>query len=733
MHTRPSLLVLCLLILVTTNANASYWTWANPLPKGGSFYSLAKGSTGYVAVGNAGNIYFSTDGKTWAPEPSPTTAPMMAVSYGNGRYIAVGEFDTIITSADGKTWTEDNVQQEPLQSGFIPPTLYCITYGGGIWLAAGGYDSTVYRSLDGITWTKETPLSSSAGSDVKQILYTNSQFVLLGEGSLSASIWTSSDGLSWTPITSTRTIFTNDFPNVLGWNGSTYVIIGADPFSSGSTPIATSPDAVNWILQKPITGIGNRVFTSIATDSTNQFVALLQDDNLNEESIEIAHSADGISWTTSSTDIPYSQTSWFSGPLVIDNGSYLTVGASLAVFSTSNGTNWASERPVSGFEDTIRGMTVGTDKAVAVGDSGLTVFSEDGTSWKTSTSGITDMLDAVTTNGSLYVAVGEHGRIITSPDGITWTIRNSTLPTSTTLEAVTHNGSSFVAVGRNGIVITSQDGIKWTAETSGTTADINSIVWTGSHFVGVLAYNSQNYNFITSTDGTQWTTASLPTPTTGGIYNLSEIYWTGTEGLAVGKHEDSSGNIFATVLTSADGINWSSQDVTSAQTFSSIVSVNGTIVASSDDTSYTSSDGTTWTSVENNLPTMLGMASWDSRIFAFGSAGMILYNGPAPSISAGSTSGNTGGSGSSGGSTTTSSGTSSAGGGGSLGSISCLILILVILTRPFIRDTGRFTWVGSVKIILECVDLHPKSTRNLHGKLIHTAIAETAECMAKSY
>ena len=65
-----------------------------------------------------------------------------------------------------------------------------------------------------------------------------------------------------------------------------------------------------------------------------------------------------------------------------------------------------------------------------------------------------------------FVAVGNSGTILSSPEGTTWTSRTS--GTSNNLNGIIYGNSIFVAVGNSGTILTSSDGTPWTSRTSGT-------------------------------------------------------------------------------------------------------------------------------------------------------------------------------------------------------------------------------------------------------------------------
>ncbi|SVE14780.1 uncharacterized protein METZ01_LOCUS467634 [marine metagenome] len=84
---------------------------------------------------------------------------------------------------------------------------------------------------------------------------------------------------------------------------------------------------------------------------------------------------------------------------------------------------------------TSSGFTTETISFVVVGASGTILTSSDGTSWNSKTSGTGNRLYNVTYGNSTFVAVGTSGTILTSSDGTSWTSRTS--GTSNTLNGVT--------------------------------------------------------------------------------------------------------------------------------------------------------------------------------------------------------------------------------------------------------------------------------------------------------
>ena len=115
----------------TTNWDASYsypilikeLNQGNPA----ALNAVAFGGGGFIAVGPAGNMVRSRDGRAWLPVASGTTNDLNAVAFAEGQYVAVGNEGTIIRSADGTTWLTAN-------SGTATP-LNSLVSGAGKWLA----------------------------------------------------------------------------------------------------------------------------------------------------------------------------------------------------------------------------------------------------------------------------------------------------------------------------------------------------------------------------------------------------------------------------------------------------------------------------------------------------------------------------------------------------------------------------------------------------------------------
>ena len=230
-------------------------------------------------------------------------------------------------------------------------------------------------------------------------------------------------------------------------------------------------------------------------------------------------SPDGTTWTSQTTGT----TNALRAVAYDDNSTLVAVGWSGTILTSSDGTTWTAQ--TSGTSNDINNVTYSGSAFVAVGDNGTLLSSTDGTTWtdRTSGCGMTgDMWDIAMTSG-IGVVVGDNGSIYTSTDrGSTCTARSS--GTTVELNELLYGDSTFVAAGDNGTVLTSSDGITWTSRSSSTTNDLYGGAYTDSNNDGnkVFALVGASGKLISSNSAyTTWTPIELSSLSTGSLYGVA--------------------------------------------------------------------------------------------------------------------------------------------------------------------------------------------------------------------
>ncbi|NBV21070.1 MAG: hypothetical protein EBS05_03995 [Proteobacteria bacterium] len=167
----------------------------------------------------------------------------------------------------------------------------------------------------------------------------------------------------------------------------------------------------------------------------------------------------------------------------------------------------------------LRGVTYGGGKFVAVGPGGSVAISGDGTNWLAANANTTKQLNAVAYGNGVYVAVGDGATAISSPDAITWTARSLGGSPNQNFIGVAYGNGTFVAVNLVNEVFVSTDGIAWTKVVNSSLAAFwNNLKFVGGMFV-LVGQNNANGRISTSANGSTWSTEV--TPASGGIADVT--------------------------------------------------------------------------------------------------------------------------------------------------------------------------------------------------------------------
>jgi hypothetical protein len=182
-------------------------------------------------------------------------------------------------------------------------------------------------------------------------------------------------------------------------------------------------------------------------------------------------------------------------------GSYVAVGGSGAVASSTNGSQWTVTNLTTQF---LNCVAYGAGKFVAVGDAGTVLTSSNAVNWEDHSPGANIYLQKIFWGNSRFVALGytispAFNWSLVSTDGVTWS--NYFIASNKPTGGLAYGGGLFVyplAIGTN---LLSTDGISWWSQPTGMT---NSLYMIGSGGNTFVAFDIRDRTF-TSGDGTNWT------------------------------------------------------------------------------------------------------------------------------------------------------------------------------------------------------------------------------------
>ncbi|MFA5137307.1 MAG: phage tail domain-containing protein, partial [Patescibacteria group bacterium] len=471
-----------------------------------------------------------------------------------------------------------------------------------LWCAvgAGGEASS---SRDGIVWTA---LECGITDAFRGIAYSESLFLFcaVSDGTY---FCLSKDGKTGTPVAhgGTAPFYGIAWCEALGL----FCAVG----SSGS--ILTSPDGETWTAQT--SGGADDFYAVCASEDLPLFVATAADH-------DVYWSSDGVTW-----NIVAGSYYWYGVARSDTLGLFVKVGTDGYIMTSTDATSWTSR--TSPTSNTLRGVAWDEEsgKFVAVGDLGTVVESSNGTTWTLVRENTAALFDSATHYAfaysedlELYCVVGAAGAILTSPDKETWTAQTSGSTEDLNDVLWIESLSLFVAVGTTGEILASPDGVTWTAQTSGTSEDLNAVAWSSSFKLAVVVGTTGTVK--KSLDCVTWIT--ITSGTTADLFAVAE-----SEAL-------SQWVICAelSLLVSDDLVTFATR-ATYTGNYSSVLFDTETdlwIAGGSDGRIVSSPDGETWESLYGGSEDFVDVARLSSikALVATGSGGELVTSKELPEV-----------------------------------------------------------------------------------------------------
>lgn len=672
-------------LTVISSPDAITWTarsvngTANQNMKG-----IAYGAGTFVAVNIVNEIFTSADGITWTKIGTPpTNGSWNNLKYVGSMFVLVGGSGGstfISTSANGTTW---NTIRSVSSTGGGDAD---VTYANSKWVGVGGNNSFSFTASDasdaaigsasssvgdavafvnnvfvsdkcffstnGVNWFR----NSYPTVDINDMAVNNGLLVSVGE-----AMMTTPDGKTWSVQTRQAGLST------VNNQGSSYVPTGVylDDFTfvhpSGAARYTRI--GLNGLIEERTNS--NSSYYSVASPTTNTLREGITANNASPTSGIIVGDNGTIlrysgvfGWTNVA-----SGTSSHLKSIAISSSSplvFVAVGTGGTILRTTNaGQTWGAVS--SGTANNLNRVYYNPTSFyfVAVGDNGTILKSTDGSSWSVLTSGTTKKLVGIGHYGSGTVnlaAVAEDSTVFVSenngtswrsitvnaPHAITWGDSSTAVGESGFSMSVTGTGNTnwtyslpspgnFTSIMRgNGRYflttgnyrLASPDLESWTSLTSGSFTTYGFAAGNGIVVSVGSGHAGEKKGYVSTTvDGTRWYDQVTPTATI--LYSV--VYGAG-KFVAVGESE--------TILTSPDGVNWTSWR-TNSGTLNSVTYGNNMFVAvgvsGSSGTIRYSSDGQTWNA------TSAGNTGFNSVTYANGLFILVGDNGRIYSSSNGST------------------------------------------------------------------------------------------------
>lgn len=600
----------------------------------------------FVAVGNGTNsAATSPTGVTWTGRTGLFTTTGYAVTWNPqlSQFVAGGTGTTynLTTSADGTSWIGTS------NINILMTNVYCVSWGGQLWVAGGTGTNTLCTSPDGVAWTGRgagvisTAVWGVAFNYSQQSSANGAMWMAVGTGT---NVFASSpDGITWTGRTTGATLSTGYgivfYPpsglwvatgaggiNISGNNGSNWTSQTTSNATYGISSALGTGYAVAYSTQtygsninvtsatfsSPVSGqvtyfvpstfglfVGSAVtiagFTNAGYNGTFTILGLTLNTSFFVTNLTVTATTVGaggaIVTTLPNTAITAASGTGFIATYSVANTYGITVGSFVSIYGCSP----------NGYNGTYQVTSFVANTSFSVGSNG--------------TSGsLTTSSQIVTFVMPLVVACGSGGLACASTDGYIWTARATSLTTCYGI-AWSPNLQRFSIVGQggNGSVYSGITATTWSNMTSNVFpgGQGNGVTWNGSLYT---AASSGTYAQSVSYDGINWT-GILATPgvaTTQCVAYRPQIM---VAGISSNAGSYAAPNV---IIYSQDGGNsWQGRSGNTIMTQCYAVAWNGLIwvaVGFGGNRSAWSSDGINWTGTTNAITTAVYCLVWANSL-----------------------------------------------------------------------------------------------------------------------
>jgi len=493
-----------------------------------------------------GVLYQSAESHAWVPVALPGDPYVRAIESVGSMVLVVGDDGAFLHTDEADTFGWD-VRDAGMTSDFRS-----IVRCGDTWIGLAA-DDDLYRSLDGIKWTRMDP----GKSDLNDLAFDGVSLIIVGDA---GQVLTSTDGVSWfVPTTPTS----NDLYSVssvgddliaCGYKGTvlrsqdggqswsleafpstSHLYVSAD-YGTGAVGgqngrvwihNGASWDPVNPVTSAVITGLDGLAGELVATTDLGDLLKLsflgtwdtvaAAGVALNDVAFHpsvgfvavgaqgrIMRSPKGNSWETDPH--PYTTDLVCVGT---DGQTFLALGRAGGVMAqvpkVSDRTWWLgsfSDQP-----GLMKAVVNVEHRLIGIDTNGhITGFSRGRNSFgHFPPGGLTDPRGVATLNGLLITVSGSMSATQSLHSSDPWA-QTSSFP-GDDMNDVAANDAVCVAVGQQGAIFSSGDGLSWTLRNSTTSQDLGSVMWDGVLF---HAFGANGVR-VMSADGITWSDGSIPT------------------------------------------------------------------------------------------------------------------------------------------------------------------------------------------------------------------------------
>ena len=209
-----------------STSKGMFWKKVNQSFTGVNFKTISYYNGIFVAAGDVGTVYTSSNGTVWTLQNTGDTNHILDIDNYNGLFVAAAT-NKILTSTDGIAW---NVINSPIAASRV-----CCA--NGLYVVSSLATRVTAYSTDGATWNLST--ASVCTSGIKDLCFDNEKIYGVGVNGSTNYLISTIDGITWSTITTLPTI-----PLRMDYSSGIYVILDS------TYNIINSLDTLTWVSRR---------------------------------------------------------------------------------------------------------------------------------------------------------------------------------------------------------------------------------------------------------------------------------------------------------------------------------------------------------------------------------------------------------------------------------------------------------------------------------------------------
>ena len=217
---------------VYKTTNGTSWSSITNLPSSYTYYCACYCNRKLVTIGyysnySLTNSYYSTDFSSWTEMTGLSNTLFNCVCYGNGKYVCAAQYGYIYISSNGTSW-----YQSEYSNGYVNFNIYGIAFGNNVFVCVGS-DYKAFYSYNADSWYPCIGFDSNTNNSLYNVRFVKDRFIAVAY----QQAYYSFDGIFWRNMSG---LYDSSTIRDVTYGNSRFICVGDSGYSYYST------DGLHW-------------------------------------------------------------------------------------------------------------------------------------------------------------------------------------------------------------------------------------------------------------------------------------------------------------------------------------------------------------------------------------------------------------------------------------------------------------------------------------------------------